>query len=401
MKKVDIAIIGGGLTGCAAAYYLAKAGARPWVIERGDLNTRASGANAGSIHLQIPHGTFTRNGEEWAHQYGPSLRLLAASIELWRGLSDELQVDLEFVQRGGLLVADTEAQFADIERKMDVERAYDVPVAWIASDELCSRAPYLSSNILGAAYCPLEGKANPLIATFAYARAAARLGAQFLTHTPVTGLEPSDGGYRIECGASTIEARVVVNAAGTDAARIAALVGVKLDILADPLQVAVTTPVSDIVSHLVYYAGAKLTLKQTSNGSLLIGGGWPSKPSAALPGLRIDPKSLSDNLLAAARVIPAVSGCDVIRSWPAIVNGTDDWRPILSEALDLSGFYIAFFPWMGFTGGPIAGRIIADLILDGGTDQDIEPFSIAGHQRRANKRGFPRRWDNLLHRLKD
>src|SRR5215475_2369792 len=112
----DILIVGGGLAGSAAAYYLAREGAEVLVIERYDLNTQASGSNAGSLHAQIPHEPFLLEGEGWARRFAPVVPLLVESIALWKALSEELDVDLEVSTPGGLLVAETGGEMRDIRR---------------------------------------------------------------------------------------------------------------------------------------------------------------------------------------------------------------------------------------------------------------------------------------------
>src|SRR3954454_18999355 len=103
--ETDVLVVGGGVTGCAAAYYLAKAGAGVTLVERHDLNTQASGRNAGGLHGQIQHEPFLELGEDWAGEFGPTLPLLRDAVELWRGLPEELGADLEVNICGGLLVA--------------------------------------------------------------------------------------------------------------------------------------------------------------------------------------------------------------------------------------------------------------------------------------------------------
>src|SRR2546423_14129965 len=115
--ETDVLVVGGGVTGCAAAYYLAQAGADVTLVERYDLNTQASGRNAGGLHGQIQHEAFMELGEEWAREFAPSLALMHDSIALWQGLSDELGTDLEVSVAGGIVVAATDAQLRDLERK--------------------------------------------------------------------------------------------------------------------------------------------------------------------------------------------------------------------------------------------------------------------------------------------
>src|SRR5215210_6542447 len=136
LMQVETLVIGGGLTGCATAYYLATQGTDVAVVEQFDLNTQASGNNAGSIHAQIPHDPFVKNGQEWAETYAPTIPLMIESIRLWTELRAELGVDLDVATPGGLLVAENEAQMRDIERKSAVERTHGLPVYLLGRSEL-------------------------------------------------------------------------------------------------------------------------------------------------------------------------------------------------------------------------------------------------------------------------
>jgi len=104
--RTDILVVGGGLAGCAVAYFLSREGCDVTLIERHDINSLASGSNAGSLHAQIPFEPFLTEGEGWARQFAPVVTLLVQSIEMWRNLSEELGVDLEVSTAGGLLVAE-------------------------------------------------------------------------------------------------------------------------------------------------------------------------------------------------------------------------------------------------------------------------------------------------------
>lgn len=378
----DVIVIGGGLAGCATAYYLAKDGVSVTLLERGDLNSLASGSNAGSLHAQIPHEPFVRNGEAWTRRFAPAIGLLRRSVEMWRGLSDELGVDLDVALNGGLLVAASEQEMRDLERKAAFERQQGLEIEILDRAELRERAPYLSRRLIGGAFCPGEGKANPLAAAPAFATAAGRLGAKVRRGAEVTAIAAETGGFRLETTEGPMQARRVVNAAGSEAGRIAAMVGLKLAVEAHPIQVSVTEPVAPLVPHLVYSAGEKLTLKQTPAGTMLIGGGWPARLDARGRPVA-DPGSLRQNLAVALDVVPALAPIRVVRSWAAIVNGTADWLPILGEAPGTPGFFVNFFPWMGFTAGPIAARIVASLVQgrEPEVDLDTRPFGPAWKRR--------------------
>lgn len=374
IKKCDVLIIGGGLAGCATAYYLARSGVDVLLVESADLNTRASGANAGSIHLQIPHHEFMTLGESWARNFAPVLPMMLQSTELWKQLGAELGRDLEFSQPGGIIVARNAEQLNLVRRKTAVEAKHGIGTRMLSATELRSIAPYISSDMIGGAYCPDEGKANPLVATDAFAAAAKHHGASVMIHATVTALTKTAHGFAAKLQGSGIHARRVVNAAGADAGRIAAMLGVSLPIEGFPLQVSVSEPLKPLVRHLVYSAAGKLTLKQMQNGTCLIGGGWPSR-LASNGRLAIDPGSLTANLKTAIAAVPGLQSARIVRTWPAIVNGTADWRPLIGEVPGLRGFYVNMFPWMGFTAGPISALLTAELILGRKPSIDIERIS--------------------------
>jgi glycine/D-amino acid oxidase-like deaminating enzyme len=373
--RTDILVVGGGLAGCATAFYLARSGAEVTLIEQFDLNTRASGSNAGSIHAQIPHEPFVENGDEWARQYAPTIPLMIASIKLWERLGEETGVDLGVSITGGLLVAETAAEMRDVERKAALEREHGLPVELLSRGDLRRLAPYVGETVVGGAFCPIEGKANPLAATPALAAAAAAHGARILLRTELRELSSGNAGFTAETTAGRMEARRVVNCAGADAGRVARLVGLDLPIEGHPIQVNVTEPAPPLVPHLVYAAGQKLSLKQTAMGSFLIGGGWPARRDPATGRLSADPASIRANLRVAQSIVPQLAHLQLLRTWPAIVNGTADWKPIIGELASVPGFYLAMFPWMGFTAGPIAARIVAQLLLGETPEHDLSLFS--------------------------
>ena len=375
--KTDVLIIGGGLVGTATAYYLAREGVEVTLVERLDLGTQASGSNAGSLHLQIPFPEFISEGEDWARVFVQASPVMRESIRLWRGLEAELGVDLDVSIDGGLLVAETEAQMRDIARKAAIERAAGLAIELLSAADLRWMAPYLSERMIGAAYCPDEGKANPLKATPAFAAAARRHGARILPSCEVTALSADGDGYRAETSAGPIGAARVVNAAGADAGRISAMLGIELPIQGVPIQVSVTEPAEPLVHHLVYFAGDKLTLKQAKNGSFLIGGGWPALQSVHARRPAVNPESLRSNLRIARHVVPRLGSVCLLRVWPAIVNGTADWKPILGELPGRPRFYMSMFPWMGFTAGPMSALLTAELVLGRKPSLDVAAFSAA------------------------
>ena len=92
-KQFEFIVVGGGITGASAAYYLSKSGADVALLEKSDLNTQASGRNAGSLHGQIQFEPFEQLGIDWATSFLPALSFLADSVKVWSTLSSELDTD--------------------------------------------------------------------------------------------------------------------------------------------------------------------------------------------------------------------------------------------------------------------------------------------------------------------
>ena len=372
--QAEVVVIGGGVTGAAAAYYLARAGVQVALVERHDLNTQASGRNAGGLHGQIQYEPFVEHGEDWAHSFGPSLALLRESIGLWQALEHELHADLEVNVCGGVIVAETAEQLRVLERKAAVDRAYGGAVEMLERDELRRVAPYVSPRMAGGLLCPLEGKANPLLAAPALARAARGHGASLLPHTEVRRIDRTRSGFRVFTSTRTIECSRVLDCAGAEAGDVAALVGEPFLVERHPIQVYATEAVPPLVHHLLYFAGGLLTLKQAKHGSLLIGGGWPARVGAG-GRLAVDVDSLGSNLRLAIDVVPQVADADVLRGWPGVCPGLHDQRPVLGELARVPGFVVAMFPFLGFSAGPVMGRIAAALARGEDPGHDLAPFT--------------------------
>lgn len=368
----DVVVIGGGLAGCSAAYFLAREGVDTLVLERQELNSGASGANAGSIHLQIPSVEFRELGRRWVEGFVPALKVLKSGAEFWERLEGILGTDLGYRKTGGMIAATDESGVRLVAEKAEVESAQGIEVEILDRKHILRKAEYLSGRVEGGAYYPGEGKADPLLATLAFASKARDLGAEIKTNSPVVGITPCESGFRVETGKGTVTARRIVCAAGARSRQIAAMVGIDLRIQDVPIQVAVTEATSPLVGHLLYSAEERLTLKQVSNGTCLIGGGWPAIRNQD-GGLSVNCASLAANLKLAAELVPRLASLRIVRVWPAAVNGTEDWLPILGEVPSVPGFHFNFFPWMGFTGSPVAALAVVETMLG-----RTPPFDIGG-----------------------
>jgi glycine/D-amino acid oxidase-like deaminating enzyme len=374
--KVDVVVVGGGVTGTSTAYHLAAAGAEVVLVERHDLNTQASGRNAGGLHGQIQLEPFLERGEGWAQEWGPSLGVMQSAIRYWLELERELEVDLEVNVSGGLVVAADDEQLRILERKSALERRFGVETELLDRGGLRRVAPYVSDRMAGGLFCPLEGRANPLLAAPALARAASARGARLLPRTELQAIERrAEGGFRLSTGAGTIDCGRVVDCAGAEAGDVAALADAAFEVARWPLMVSATEPAPPLVEHLVYFAGGRLTLKQARRGTILIGGGWAARLDDATGRLATDFPGLAENLRLAVEVVPGVAGSSLLRTWQGVCPGLPDERPAIGELLP--GFVVAIFPFLGFTSGPYLGRVAARLALGAEPELDLTPFAPA------------------------
>lgn len=358
----DVIIIGGGISGCALSYFLASDGVEVILLERSGLNSESSGANSGSLHGQIPHETFLDKGKEWANAFGPTLGLMGESIKLWKNIEELLETDLEVRINGGLLVARNDQEIKAIRAKATIEKKFGIHSEFLDKSNLRKFAPYLSDDTIGAMFYPEEGKANPLLVTPAFALNSEKLGVQIHRQAEVECINVKKNGFLVDTNIGSFSCNRIVNCSGNEINRINSMVGLSYKVFADPIQSNVTEPIEHLIDHLVYSAGVRLTLKQTVHGSCIIGGGWPSIIDNATGRLKISFESVMRNLIAATDIVPCLESTQLVRTWPAMVNATDDWIPILGETKSVKGFFVCFFPWMGFTGGPISARILADNI---------------------------------------
>ncbi|MDP6884217.1 MAG: FAD-dependent oxidoreductase, partial [Rhodospirillales bacterium] len=285
--ETDVLIVGGGIAGCSAAYYLARDGVEVVLIDQGEVGRGASGRNAGSLHQQLMPFIFREGSARERQARVDTLPLMAAASGVWQELSRELDGDIELRVVGGLMVAETDDQMAFLADKAALEQDQGLDVHMVSGNELRTLAPYLSEAVIGAEYAPGEGKLNPLKAIAGLVRGAKRHGARFFEGRQLLELERGRTGFTALLAGGRVRCRRVVNAAGPWSARIAAKVGVSLAVEPNCVQSGVTERTEPVVDHLVCHAEKILSLKQVANGGLIIGGGWPASIDPVTNGLTV------------------------------------------------------------------------------------------------------------------
>jgi len=373
ITKTDVAIIGGGAIGSSISYYLSVNGVENNLIEAGYINSQASGNNAGSLHLQLLSFDFEMDKEFVSPQI-KTLTLQKKGIELWKKLEKDLESDFELEITGGLMVAETKKDISYLKNKILVEKNVGIEMELLSKEEVREKIPNVSNKILGAAYCPGEGKINPMIATPILAKESERLGAKFNLETTVLSINKEKNHFILDTSKGKIKSKYLVNAAGGWSSKISEMVGIKMPVLSAPQQMIVTEASDKILNSLISHAHRHLTMKQIKNGNIIIGGGWFAGYNNDLHRTVNYKKAISGNLWVAQRVIPSIGYLNILRSW-ATVGVMIDGAPIIGETPGIKNFYHAVGA-NGYTMAPVMGEIISKMILGKSPEMEIGYFSL-------------------------
>jgi D-hydroxyproline dehydrogenase subunit alpha len=373
-ETVDTLVIGGGVAGSCLAYWLAREGIEALVVERDDVNLQASGANAGSLHVQLLSFDFGDNAPLGGNRAADTLPLGPAAIALWQEIQRDTGKDLEIKITGGLMLAETERDVAFLKAKIDLEKSRGIEAELLDANDLRRLEPAVGDVAIAAEWCPSEGKINPLLATYAVVARAKALGARFRRGSDVQAIAREGTGYRVATSRGEIRARRIVNAAGPWAAEVASLLGIGLPVRGAPLQMIATEATAPTLTCLVAHAARHLTLKQAGSGAFLIGGGWTAGLDDRQKLSRALRSSVEGNLWVASRVVPALAHLHVLRIW-AGMNVNIDRAPILGEVPGLPGFYSCVSS-NGYTLAPILARLTAEMMSGRQTSLPVEPYSI-------------------------
>ncbi|GAB3124963.1 NAD(P)/FAD-dependent oxidoreductase [Glaciibacter psychrotolerans] len=384
----DVVVVGGGLLGAALSWMLARDGVNVALLERDQLNQHASGQNAGSLHFQLEY-RMLEHGLEAARQAAEAMPLHLDAARLWASLGDELGESLGVVQKGGLMLAETAEQAAVLEQKSELERSWGLDVTLLSGDEVRSIAPYLSDSVVAAAYCPIEGKADTRTAGPALARGAARLGADIRTRTRVMsmtragsswliGIETTEPDGTLRKSELTTEA--IILAGGVWTTELGEMLGASLPTIALALTMTVTLKTEKFIPHLVQHAGAKLSLKQSLDGNVLIGGGWPARLPVdrhGNPDLNSRPEllraSVAGNARAAIGVVPRVAALPALRTWVGTTTVTPDQLPLVGSVPGCPGVFVAT-GGSAFTLGPSFARVLSEMVQGRPPSMDLSPY---------------------------
>jgi glycine/D-amino acid oxidase-like deaminating enzyme len=327
------------------------------------MGGEASGANAGSMALQ--------------NKELETIRLSEESLQLWAQLQEELGRDLEFRQPGGLRVAEDPDQLNQLLLDIKQQRKLGLDISLLSSEELRSFAPYLGARVVAASFCSKDARANPLAALTVLSGAARAIGAKIYPEEPVVEIQvEARDRFSVRTTKRTYIASCVLNCAGVWSKQIFRMVGLDVPITPAPQQMIVTEAAPPLFSPIISHVGGRLTLKQVENGNVLIGGGWPAIGDVQRVIKQLKQESLLGNIQLALRVIPALKGLNILRFWAGLEGRSPDFLPLLGNPKTLPGFYCACCAKGGFTMGPILGKLLSELVLNGKASFPIGEFDV-------------------------
>ena len=370
--RVDLAVIGAGIMGVSAAWRAALRGMDVVVLDRGGVNGESSGSNAGSLHMQLLSFDFGSKTVGRGAALLQTLPLQRDAIALWQAIEAELGADFEIRINGGLMLAEDEAQIGFLRDKVAAERSVGIEVEVIDRAGIAAIAPAVSERMIAAAWCPGEGKINPLLATPAVAAAARAAGARIVEGVQVTGLSAEGDGFVVRAGDRQVIARRLILAAGGWTGALGDMLGARLPVHGAPLQMVVTETAPPLAPCLLAHCDRHLTMKQAVAGNLIIGGAWSATTDPASGRGRVLRESLEGNVWVAQRVVPQVAGLHVLRAWAAM-NVDIDGAPLVGPVPGVPGAVVVAGA-NGYTLGPLLGRYAADCAAGDAPDPAMARF---------------------------
>jgi len=363
LEKTDVLVIGGGIIGTSAAYFLSKQGIDVLLIERAEIGRGASGATAGTMVLQ------SKELE--------AIPLRQESVRIWGELQEEIEEDLGFRQHGGLRVAENSQQFEILSRDVSEQRKLGLSVEILSSQELHSFAPFLGPSVVAASFCDKEARGDPLIASVALAQAAQTQGARIQTHESAEQIEINGGEcFLVQTSKGLYRTSCILNCAGVWSKDIFSMVGLDFPITLSTQQAMITEQVPTLLPYIITHVEGNLSLKQLDTGNVLIGGGWEAIGDVKSNTKKVRFDSILGNVRCACRVVPALKDLNLLRCWAGLEGRSPDLLPILGKLNHLPGFYCACCAKGGFTLGPAMSKLVSELIVNGKTSFPIEAFDV-------------------------
>ena len=364
----DVVIIGGGGHGLACAYYLA----RDWgvtnvaVLEKGWL---ASGNTARNTAI-IRSNYLTREGALFYQE----------SLDLFRNLANELNINLMYSERGHLTLAHTDAAIRTSRWRAEVNKHLGIDSELVGLDEISRLCPELNLSdqvrypILGALYHPPGSIARHDAVAWGYARAAMELGVEIHQQTEVTGINiRNDRVVGVETSRGPVSANKVSQAVAGMSSVLARMAGFKLPVRSIPLQACVSEPLKPFLDPIIVSGSLHAYVSQSARGELVMGGSTDPYPLYSTRSSLEFTEGMMSHVL---ELFPFLGHAKLLRQWAGIADMTPDFSPLMGLT-PVENYHIdAGWGTWGFKATPVSGKRMAELIATGNLPDLLRPFRL-------------------------
>lgn len=364
----DVAIIGGGGHGLATAYYLAaRHGVRNIaVFDKGYIG----GGNTGRNTAIIRSNYLTPEGVLFYEE----------SMRLYRGLSEELDYNILYSERGHFTLAHSDSAMRTSRWRAEVNKHLGVDSEVVEREELAHLVPLLNLSdevrhpVLGALYHPPGAIARHDAVAWGYAGRAQELGVEIHQETEVTGIVTEGGRVTgLETSRGNIACGKAVQAVAGLSGQVARLAGFTLPIRTVPLQACVSLPLKPFLDPIIVSGSLHVYISQSDRGELVMGGATDPYPRYQTSSTLDFMEGLMAHML---ELFPFVADVPILRQWAGMTDMTPDFAPVMGET-PVENYYIdsGWGTW-GFKATPVCGTTMAELIATGRVPALIKEFRL-------------------------
>jgi glycine oxidase len=371
-KHYDTIVVGGGIIGHSVAYSLLKRGQSVLVIEKGEINRKASSAAAGMLAAQAE-----------VTEAGPLFDLAIKSRNMFPSLSEELMeragIDIELIQNGMLTIAYNEERVEQLKQTVRLQQTLGEEAVWLGREEVLSAETNLSDQVFGAMFAPNDGQVSAYKLATGFARASEVLGGRILEFTDVfeflieqekiQGVKTSQGEFYSEH---------VVVAGGAWSTYLLDQIGIDLGMYPVKGECLSVIARQDLITRTIFSDDCYIVPKR--DGRLYIG-------ATMVPHTfdeKVSVEGVSRLLGRAIDLLPTLKNADWERAWTGIRPQTNDGLPYLGKHPEILGLYVATGHYRnGILLSPITGEIIADMIEGNPLSESSRAFGFDIETRRG------------------
>lgn len=352
----DVVIIGAGGHGLATAYYLAKEHGltNVAVVEKGYVGGGNTGRNT-----EVVRSNYL--WDDAAHLY-------EFSLKLWESLTQELNFNLMFSQRGLISLAHNLQEMRDLSRRTNANHLNGIDSEILTPNQIKEMVPILNVSpharypVLGASLQRRAGTARHDALAWGYARAADSCGVDIIQHCEVTGIRQVNGEITgVDTTKGFISSRKVAAAVAGNSGVIASMAGLRLPIESHPLQAWVSEPVKPVLNSVVMSSAVHAYVSQTARGELLAGAGLDAYNGY---GQRGSFSILESATAALVELFPIFSRVRLMRQWGGIVDVCPDACPVIGKTPVKGLYFNCGWGTGGYKSTPGSGWVYAYTVAN-------------------------------------